>query len=462
MLPLHEVAISRRDLLKTAAGAGLGLAAAATLGTGTKAWAARSSADAVTITYLDYQKLRTGWSNRWIPKFEAMTAAAGHPIKVNHQVGPTADQDFQTKITIEYAANSGPDVSSNGLNIMAPFVTAGYLLDLSPYVSKWADWRTKYYPVITNEMLVGGKPYAVPAEATLEMLFYHKDILQQNKISTAQPKSWADLLDRGREIKAKTGKWAMLFDAGVQWGGGVWSEAFGPLMLGTKSQIYDVAKSKWVVRSQGLLQTFQFYETLYKEKLMDVDPLLNPSPWVIPKYKQFPAGDLVISTGGSWSWQFDWGPQGAGPIPNELNVLDTWKFPTQDGSSAPYVWAGANFVYSIAANSQHPQEAFELIQFLSNPQAMADELYTIGQVAPRSDIRTVKPYSTLPKIVSTEAQLTTGKFFLPSYAGIDKWETYIAAATESIITGKSTAQQALDQFAAACKQGIGASNVTEE
>jgi multiple sugar transport system substrate-binding protein len=452
---------SRKRFLSETAKAGAGLAAGAgVLGAATRAQAARS-ADAVTITYLDYQPLRVKWVNRWIPKFEAMTAAAGHPIKVNHQVGPTPDVDFKTKITVQYAANNGPDVSAYGHDWMAPFVSAGYLMDLTPYVSKWADWTSQYYPVLTKQCLVGGKVYGVPQEAGLEMLFYRKDILDKYHISTAQPKSWADLLDRGREIKAKTGKWAMLFDAGVQWGGGDWEEAFGPMMLGTKSKIYDAASGKWVVSSKGLLQTFQFYEALYKDKLMPIQPLLNPSPWIIPKYKMFPAGELVISVGGSWSWQFDWGAQGAGPIPNELSVLGTWNFPTQDGSGAPYVWAGTGYIYTIAANSSHPQEAFEFIKFLSSAGPMADELYSIGAVAPRRDVRRTAPYSKLPYIISTESQLTTGKFF-GTYDGIDKWEANIASATEAIITGRANAQQALAQFAAGCKKDLGAAKVTTE
>lgn len=457
-----DVVQSRRQFLARTARAGAGLAAGATaLGAATQAQAASSHANSVSITYLDYQKLRVQWADRWIPKFQASTAAAGTPITVNHQVGPTPDVDFKTKITVQYAANNGPDVSSYGQDLLAPFVDAGYLLDLTPYVSKWSDWSTKYYPAITKQCTVGGKVYAVPEEGGLEMLFYRKDILDKYHISTAQPKSWADLLDRGREIKKKTGKWALLFDAGTQWGGGDWEEAFGPMMLGTRSPIYDESSQKWIVRSQGLLQTFQFYETLYKDQLMPIQPLLNPSPWVIPKYKMFPSGQLVVSVGGSWSWRFDWGPQGAGPIPNELDALGTWNFPTQDGSGKPYVWAGTGFVYTIAANSPHPAEAFEFIKYLTQPGPSSDELATVGAVSPRKDTRSAAPYSKLPYLVNSESQLTTGKFF-SSHDGQDQWETYIAAATEAIITGKATAQQALDQFAAACKKGLGAGNVTEE
>ena len=453
---------SRRRFLWDATTAGAGLAVGAgMLGAGAPAQAARPSADPVTITYLDYQKLRIQWADRWIPKFEKAMAAVGRPIKVNHQAGPTPDVDFRTKITVSYAANNAADVITYGLDWLAPFVAAGYILDLTPYVSTWPNWKTKYYPVITKECMVGGKTYAVPQDAGLEMLFYRKDILEKYHISTAQPQSWADLLGRAREIKRKTGKWALLYDAGRQWGGGVWAEAFVNLMLGTHSRIYDDATKKWIVRSKGLLQCFQFYETLTKEKLMPIQPLLNPSPWVIPKYKMFPAGQLVVSCGGSWSWRFDWGPQGAGPIPHELDRLGTWNFPTVDGKGKPFVWAGTGFVYTISANSKHPQAAFELIKFLTQPRPSADELYTVGAVSPRKDTRHVAPYSKLPYIVNTEDQLTTGKYFA-SHDGLDKWEAYIADATEAIITGRANAQQALNLFAAECKKGLGANHVTEE
>jgi ABC-type glycerol-3-phosphate transport system substrate-binding protein len=97
------------------------------------AQAARPNADPVTITYLEYQKLRIQWADRWIPKFEKAMAAAGRRIKVNHQTGPTPDVDFRTKITVSYAANNAADVITYGLDWLAPFVAAGYILDLTPF-----------------------------------------------------------------------------------------------------------------------------------------------------------------------------------------------------------------------------------------------------------------------------------------------------------------------------------------
>ncbi len=453
---------SRKRFLTDAAAVGAGVVAGAELlGSGRSVEAAHSGADAVTISFIDHQKLRTSVWPRWIPKFEAAMAAKGTPIKVQLQIGPTPDVDFTTKLTVNYGANNPTDVVASGAGALAPFVSAGYLRDLTPYVNKWPEWQKQYYPVVRKEVSVGGKVYGIPGDAALEMLFYRKDIMRKHGISTAQPQSWADLLDRAREIKRKTGKYALLYDAGIQWGGGVWEESFVNLMLGTHSKIYDESKKKWIVRSKGLLQCMEFYETLTKEALLPVQPLLSPSPWVIPKYKMFPAGDLIVSCGGSWSWEFDWGPHGAGPIPHYLSALGTWNFPTVDGKGKPFVWAGVGGVYTISQASQHPNEAFEFIKFISQPGPLADMLTSVGAISPRTDTRANAAYSAMRHIVSTESQLSTGQFFL-SHDGQDKFETYIAQATEAIITRRLTAKQAMDQFAADCKKGLGAANVTEE
>ena len=110
--------------------------------------------------------------------------------------------------------------------------------------------------------------------------------------------------------------------------------------------------------------------------------------------------------------------------PDELSALGTWNFPTQDGSGQALRLGRLGYIYTISASSQHPQEAFEFIKFLTQPGPSADELYTIGAVSARNDTRHTAPYNTLPYIVSTEGQLATGKFFA-SHNGIDKWETYI-------------------------------------
>ena len=72
----------------------------------------------------------------------------------------------------------------------------------------------------------------MPREATIMQLWYRQDILKAKGISTDQPKSWQELLDRARQAKQAAGAPPLLFPAGKQWGGGTFGEGFIHLMLG--------------------------------------------------------------------------------------------------------------------------------------------------------------------------------------------------------------------------------------
>ena len=100
--------LSRRDLLVQGDLKSAGLAATGSplLG-GVAAYAAPTllpGANPVTITVLEHQQLRLKLLRAEIPRFEAAMAVRGTPIKVSLHAGPMPDNDFQTQLTVAYAA----------------------------------------------------------------------------------------------------------------------------------------------------------------------------------------------------------------------------------------------------------------------------------------------------------------------------------------------------------------------
>jgi len=385
-------------------------------------------------------------------------AAKGTPVKVVLQEGPTPDTEFKTKITVDYAAGNPPDVTRYRAAWVADFADAGYLLDLTDRLKTWSDWTTVWYPAIKSQIDVKGKFYSVPSEASTQNLFYRKDILTSLGVSTAQPKSWDDLITRAKEIRSKTNKPPLLFPAATAWGGGTFAEGFIHLMLGTRSELYNTQTGKWVVKSPGITSVFKFYETLAKEKLIPIEPLLAPEPWVALKYKMFPAGDLLITTSGSWAWRFDWGPGAPGEIKDVTQKVATWQFPPENPADPPYVWAGVGWQWTVSAKSKNPDMAFEFIKFFTSGDAMAEHLATVGVVSPRSDIAKLKPYADIPELTTAESYLGQGKFFR-GQSGQDKVEKAVGLATENIITGRWTAEQAAEEFAKQLTADLGADKV---
>ncbi len=460
--------LSRRELLVRGGQVAGGIAVGGTLFEGLASTALAASP--VTITVREHQQLRVNYLKSIIPKFEAATRKAGKPIKVNLQVGPTDDGQFQSALTIDYAEGRGPDVTSFARNAAPDFIAAHRMANDTKALNAWRAWHTEWYPIMKKDVTVHGRQYTVPREASVLSLYYRHDILKKHGISTAQPKSWADLLHRANLIKKKTGlssgkggnpgAGVLLFPAGTQWGGGTFDEGFIHLMLGTKSKLYDTKTGKWVCKSKGLLDVFTFYHTLAKDKLIPVQALLSPNPWEPTKYAAFPAGDLTVTTSGTWAWEFDWGPHGAAPISNIFHKVATWEFPTEHGGS-PFVFAGLGWVWAIAANSHHKAAAMTFIEYMMNPKVLSQGLSLIGNVSPRRDTKKFAPYSKKPYIYKTENDFTTGRYFQPEI-GEDKIVQLVGTATTELITLQKSPKQALNDFYKGAIQLLGPGKVEAE
>jgi len=410
----------------------------------------------VTLTLLEYQKPRADAVEKLLPQFEAAMTKAGRNVKVKLVRDILPDDQFKTKITQQYNAGQAPDVTDYGASFVPGFAGAGYLLDLTPYLEKWPDWQS-FYPDVRQQIVQpDGKIYALPHEANTQTLFYRKDVLNKLGVPTGQPATWPELVTRLKQITQKTGQPAIVLPAGSAWGGGTFGEGFLNVMLGTGSTLYNQDSKKWVVESPGLTQTFGLYDELTKDKLLPVEALLNPEPWQPTKYKAFPAGTLPVAAQGTWGWRYDWGPEGAAPIPGLFSKVSTWNYPSNDGK--PYSVSSVAFSYEVTAKTKNPDEAVELAKWLSSGKAMAEQLVAVGAAAPRSGIDTIAPYSSQPALIETGKQLATSKSF-PPRPGQDQIAQAVAEATEGILTGKMDGPAAAAAFAKSAKELLGPDQV---
>src|SRR5262249_3988466 len=339
-------------------------------------------------------------------------------------------------------------------------VAAGYLADITDLVNGWDVWP-KVANVVKDQITIGGKGFGL-TDATTFTMFYRKDVLQKANISTAQPNTWEDFYAICDNIISKTGATPAGIPAARPWGGGTWEEGFRHVWLGyaQSNQIYDPADGKWVVKSDGLLKALQVYETLAKNKWLTVQSLLSPNPWEPIKYQGFVQGKVAMCTGGDWQWEFDWGPKGAGPIDDIFNKVDRWLFPCTVRKPVPY---SASFgPMAISKNKKDLKAAFEFLKAWFTPEGTckALEVYFGGPSA-ISDYGDKCPFYNTAingKMAQAAATLATGRY-LKSGPGESKISDGIAQATESVITLAQSPAQAMDAFAAAMKDAIGADGI---
>lgn len=415
----------------------------------------------IVLTLVEHQDLRIQALKEVLPDFEAAMAAQGKNVTVELVEQVMSDQEFQTKLALDYNAGNAADVIEYPSSWTIDFAAAGYLLDLTDRLAGWSDWEDHFYPIIREQATnADGRNFYLPGGASIIQLFYRTDVLEANGISTEQPTSWQELIDRMVELEGEMGEPPILFPAGTSWGGGTFAEGFIHVFLGTGGELYNEETGKWIVKSQALTDSLAFYEQLVANDLLPVDALLNPEPWEPTKYVAFPAGDLAVTTQGSWGWRYDWGPDGATPIDGLFDKVKVWAFPTQDGPET-FVYAAGAWGWTINSQTEHPDEAFELLKFLTTGEAHATLITAVGDLAARDDIGDVPPYSEQSVLVEAEKLLPTGRFF-QDRAGIDKIHQGIGQATEAILTGERTAEEAAADFAAEMTELLGADMVEEQ
>ena len=156
------------------------------------------------------------------------------------------------------------------------------------------------------------------------------------------------------------------------------------LLAGTRSPL--TIGGKWVVKSQGLLDTFNFYHTVFSEGLGPQQSLLasatadaNLTGTYMPK--QTVAIALVGSWAGSW-----WIKDGPAPWPGAIKAYKATALPTEFGQAPGFVtqMSGSNFV--LTAASLHKKLAFDLMALAEGHQLNLLHTWWCGEVPPRTDV----------------------------------------------------------------------------
>ncbi|CAN5551623.1 extracellular solute-binding protein [soil metagenome] len=462
-MAIRHNAISRRQFLRTsaviAASSALIACAPAAPAAQNGSGGAAPGAAPIELSYISPDReLGNKVKKIVIDGFNAKMKEEGKAFQVVGVTGPATDNDLKTKVTLDAAAGTLADIASLNAELIADFVAAGYLADLGPYLTTWPDWA-QYYDILKTLSTYDGKILGLPGGSTFTF-FYRKDVLTDAGISTEQPKTWDDFYAACDQIAKKTQAKPCGLPAATPWGGGTWGEGFQMVWLSFDGPIYDEADKKWVVSSPNLLKALKVYETLAKNNWLTVEELLSPNPWEPIKYQEFPEGKTAIVTGGEWQWTFDWGPTGATPIEGLFEKVDRWEFPSESGKPFTYVSGGVGDV--VSSKSKSVEGCAEFIKYEGSNEVFCSTMNTyIGGPSGRKDTVDKCPdYKTIVdgKMYAASQLFETGRTYKFDRVGAAKLSDGVGRATEDIITGKSTAEQAMEDFAKSMIEALGEEN----
>lgn len=385
--------------------------------------------------------------------------AANQGVTVELQPIQGNDDDYGTKLALALRSPStAPDVFYEDTFKVRSDVDAGYLLKLDPHLEGWEDWQKYDDAAKAAGRADDGGTYAVPLGTDTRAIWYNKKVLAAAGISDPwQPRSWQDILDTARKIKANDPS-VIPFNmyAGKGTGEGTVMQGFYELLYGTGSSLYDEEAKKWVVGSAGFTDSLAFLKTLYDEQLaVAAAEALDANVWKKVFGEWFPKGKLGATVEGSYAPSF-WQEGGSYAWPEYGQDMGVAPFPTQNGEAPGAVSMSGGWTLAVGAETKEPDLAFKFLTTALNQKNSLAFTVESSQIAVRSDVAADPGYQGGNPFVKDVSDLVSVTRYRPATSDYPRISAAVQEATEAVITGTRTPEQAAADYDAAVTDIVGA------
>ena len=298
-----------------------------------------------------------------VPQFERENP--GIRVRVQ-QIPWTAAHE---KLLTAHVGNSTPDVAQLGNTWIPEFQALGALTNLGPLVARSSVIREQsYFPGIWATNVVDDTIFGVPWYVDTRVLFYRKDLLARAGWNE-MPTSWADWRRAMEDVKRTLGsdRWAIFLPTNE------WAQ---PAILGMQAGSPLLKDGgRWGAFSDpAFMRAFEFYLGLYRDGLAPVYGNTD----IANLFQEFERGLFVFYITGPWNIG-EFGRR----LPDELQ--DDWAtapLPGPTGPESGLSTAGGSSLV-LFRGSEHPDEAWKFIEFMSRPEIQVRFYQLTGDLPPR-------------------------------------------------------------------------------
>jgi len=316
----------------------------------------------VTLQYWFWDPNFRDKEQEMIERFEAT-----HPgIKIELTALPPSS--YWTKLAAMAAAKSLPDVMAMHPNSVEDLADQGALMDLTGLILRDFNKEDYFWSVLESSFNIRGKYYGVPFAWVGSVLYYNKDLFDKYGVPyPTEDWTWEDFLERAKALTIDEDG-----DGKIDiWGYAFFSRyaVFDGWILQNDGDYLDRENMRWAP-NQNAKDTIKFLADLVN--VYKVSP--KPKYYDLDKKKikiLFAQGKAAMITEGTWNIKFM-----REDIPANFN-WDIAYIPRGPHwkENVMHAWADG---LAIAANSKHPEEAWEFIKFLIKERAAKD--YYPGKV----------------------------------------------------------------------------------
>ncbi len=310
--------------------------------------AALASAEGKTVVYWSMWESTEPQGQVIQKAIDAYMAATGNTVDVQFK-GRTGIREG-----LEPALEAGTVIDLFDEDIDRVNKTWGkYTMDLEE-LAKASDYEATAIAGLMSACreVAGGTLKSIPYQPNVFNIFYNKEIFEEAGV-TAEPATWAEFLDACEKIKAAGYIPLTSDDAYIQTNIGYHLAR----LLGEAGVHKVVTEGLWA-EEPAVLKAAQDYQELFDKGYLS--PTIGSSVWPANQNGELALGDAAMYLNGSW-------------LPNEVKAMTgpdfqwgCFAYPALEGGVTGV--EAANYgaqVFAINAKSEVPEEAFELIKYIT-------------------------------------------------------------------------------------------------
>jgi multiple sugar transport system substrate-binding protein len=273
--------------------------------------------------------------------------------------------DSREQFLREAAVGQGPDVVHIAQTWTRSMGQAGVFAKLNELVKK-QGLRTGWDDFVSTELAVqdDGTIHAIPWTVDTFAMVYNKDLLKQAGIAKF-PDTWEELRQASRQIKQKTGKTGWGFPAGSGATNSIWFFCNFYWWSHGWALVDRAPDGKYImnITVDQIAEAFDYYHSYLKEGHNDKSMLAVTNWGAQELIEGMVQGTIaVISTPEFVLTQIEEAYKAR--FPGKPMPFASTIHPKDKNGSKTFV-GGRQLAINV--NTKHPDEAFKLVQYLTNP-----------------------------------------------------------------------------------------------
>lgn len=421
---------------------------------------ASSGSDGESISVV-FQKSGQGWSNQE----ELMKRARDqflelHPgAKVSFEPVAAQETDYFTRLQLMHGSpKTAPSVIYQDTFQLRSDVAAGYLAPMEDCVAGWDEWDQFEGAAHDAGTADDGLLYGVSMGTDTRGLFFNKDVFENAGLPLDwQPKNWDEILDALRSIKASDPSVIpMALSTTKAQGEATSMQTFEMLLYGTGDTLYDEEVSKWVIGSTGFRDSLKFLETGAQEDLFPPVEMMLDTNLGTAIDSKFRNGEVGLWLNGSFKLQ-GW-LAGDNTWPDWEEHVGLAMMPTQKGQDPGFNSMSGGWLLSIGSQANYELACDFIKEALDKDNSLFWDT-SASEIAVRKDVASDKEYLDFNPSLEFFTSLVPYTHFRPATPEYPSVSDQIQIASEAVVTGQASPDQAAAAYDAAVERAVGSDNV---